>query len=129
MEPNGTPFRKLHVFAQSLLETLSWAGIIDLIDGMKLTEEWGATQLGLDKTSDVARALDKNEKIRASVPLTMGSCFLEVDEGPVNLKHIWNNEVRAKEMRIGEETPKEVFVTMFCTKDDEGPRLRNRLFC
>ncbi|KAG4436259.1 hypothetical protein IFR05_008241 [Cadophora sp. M221] len=124
----GIPYPKLELFAQSLLDTLSWTSISDLIDGMDLTEEWGSTHLILEKTNDVEWALEKNEKIRASVPLTLGSCFLEVDEGPLNLREIWETEIRTKEKRLGEETPKEVYLTRFRPKGSEDPQLRKNMF-
>ncbi|PVH73495.1 hypothetical protein DL98DRAFT_431233 [Cadophora sp. DSE1049] len=124
----GLPYPKLDSYAQSLLDTLSWVDITDLIDGMDLTEEWGATHLDLDKTNDVAWAFDKNEKIRASVPLTLGSCFLEVDEGPLSLREIWDNEVRTKAKRLGEETPKEVYLTRFRVRGSRDPRLTKEAF-
>ncbi|KAK0118401.1 hypothetical protein ONS95_012690 [Cadophora gregata] len=125
----GLPYPRLELYAQSLLDTLSWANISDLIDAMDLTEEWGASHMELDKSNDVAWALNKNEKIRASVPLTLGSCFLEVDEGPMNLKEVWNNEVRTKGKRLGEETLKEVYLTRFRPKGSGDPRLVKNTYC
>ena len=124
----GLPYPKLESYAQSLLDTLSWAEITDLIDGMDLTEEWGATHLDLDKGNDVAWAYEKNEKIRASVPLTLGSCFLEVDEGPLSLREIWNTEVRTKAKRLGDETPQEVYLTRFRPKGSADPRFTKMVF-
>ncbi|KAH9210019.1 hypothetical protein DL95DRAFT_371459 [Leptodontidium sp. 2 PMI_412] len=88
----GIPYPKLAIFAQSLLDTLDMVGLCDLIDGMNLTDEWGDKNLDLTGTNDVSWALAKNENIRASVPLTMGSFFFEVDEGPLKTRELWEEQ-------------------------------------
>ncbi|MAD87682.1 MAG: hypothetical protein CL912_32380 [Deltaproteobacteria bacterium] len=124
----GIPYPKLAIFAQSLLDTVDMVGLSDLIDGMNLTEEWGAENLDLTGTNDVSWALAKNEKIRASVPLTMGSLFFEVDEGPLKTKELWEQMVRTKKKRIGQEFGPD-HITRFRVLGDEDPRLKKRQFC
>ena len=124
----GIPYPKLAIFAQSLLDTVDMVGLSDLIDGMNLTEDWGAENLDLTGTNDVSWALAKNEKIRASVPLTMGSLFFEVDEGPLKTKELWEQMVRTKKKRIGQEFGPD-HITRFRVLGDEDPRLKKRQFC
>ncbi|KAH7314337.1 hypothetical protein BKA65DRAFT_609793 [Rhexocercosporidium sp. MPI-PUGE-AT-0058] len=115
------------LYFDSLLDTLDLVGLTGLIDGMNLTEDWGASNLDLSGTNDVAWALEKNEKIRGSVPLTMGSCFFEVDEGPLKTRDLWEQRVRTKQNRIGQELSPE-YTTRFRFRDDQDPRLRKRQF-
>lgn len=98
--------------------------LCNLIDGMDLTEEWGAEHLDLDRTDDTPWAIEKNNRIRASVPLTMGSFMLELSETPFVHKDTWNELVRTKDGRMGEEHSKEVLSTLYYLKDLGDPRLR-----
>lgn len=123
---NGIPYPKLDVFAQSLLRTNSVTNLTDLVDGMNLTEEWGWEHLDLSGSNDVVWAQEKNEKIRASVPLTLGSCFLELDEGPFSLEETWKEIVQRKRDRIGLELPKERFETRFRPRGSGDPRSGQR---
>jgi hypothetical protein len=122
----GIPYPKLEVFTQSLLDTYNLVALTDLVDGMDLTEEWGLAHLDMSGTNDVAWAEWKNEKIRASVPLTDYSCFLEVTEGRFSLKETWESIVRTKQHRLGEECPKEVFATRFRGRNAGDPRTMKR---
>lgn len=99
----GLPCPKLELFAQSLLERGDRVALTDLVDGMNLTEEWGGLHLDLDGTNDIEWARRKNEKIRASVPLTEDSCLLELSVTPFSKKETWEQIVRGKTRRIGVE--------------------------
>ncbi|KAL2071338.1 hypothetical protein VTL71DRAFT_12573 [Oculimacula yallundae] len=125
---NGLPYPRLDVFAQSQLDMRDMVTLEDLIDGMDLTEEWGAKNLDLDRTNDIPWAIEKNKKIRASVPLTLGSCFLEIATAPIVHRDTWNTLVRNKHRRMGEEHPKEFFSTQYYLKDGGDPRLRGSKF-
>lgn len=118
----GIPYPVLEIFAQSLLDTYDIGGLQSLVDGMDLTEQWGLDHLKLDAENDVAWARRKNEKIRASVPLSFGSCFLEVTPNPFNLKETWNEIVRTKKLRIGIELPEGYFSTQFRAAGSPDPR-------
>ena len=48
----GLPYPKLHVFAQSLLDTGNLVDLDDLVDGMNLTMERGEANLELEGTMD-----------------------------------------------------------------------------
>lgn len=48
----GLPYPKLHIYAQSLLDTRNFVDLEDLIDGMNLTLEWGKENLNLEGTID-----------------------------------------------------------------------------
>ncbi|KKZ59964.1 hypothetical protein EMCG_00804 [[Emmonsia] crescens] len=124
----GLPYPCLPIFAQSLLDTDDEITLTDLIDAMDLSEEWGTENLNLDGTNDTSWALEKNEKIRASVPLANTSFLLELLVRPANKKETWMRIVRTKASRIGIEMPKEVFATRFRPHDDVDPRSRERDF-
>jgi hypothetical protein len=121
------PYPRKQVFAQSLLEINDQVALADLVDGMNLTEEWGEKYLDLKGTNDVEWAEEKNAKIRAAVPLTVGSFFLEVDDGPVQLKDTWEKIVRSKESRIPREVPQGRFVTRYRQVGDGDPRYADRV--
>lgn len=123
---NGIPYPKLEVFAQSLLDTYSLVDLTDLVDGMDLTEEWGSAHLDLSGTNDIAWATQKNERIRASVPLTDYSFLLEPSEASWNSRDTWEDIVRTKRRRIGLELPAERYVTRFRHRGGEDPRMRQR---
>lgn len=122
----GLPYPTLEIFAQSLLDTNDETALTDLIDGMDLTEQWGLEHLELNAENDLAWTRRKNEKIRASVPLTPDSCLLELQTGAINLKETWSSIVRTKERRIGAELAGGHFVTRFRGRGDGDPRLRER---
>lgn len=46
------PYPKLHVYAQSLLDTGNRLDLQNLVDGMSLTESWGEKNLNLEGTPD-----------------------------------------------------------------------------
>lgn len=119
----GLPYARLDIFAQSLLDTYDLIDLVDLVDGMDLSLEWGIENLQLDGTVDVAWAERKNEAIRASVPLTDSSCFLEVNTAPWGRRETWERIVGGKQSRIGPEIPKEFWATRFRPKGDRDPRL------
>jgi hypothetical protein len=60
----------------------------DLVDGMDLTKKWGVQYLQLVGGIDVAWIVRMNDKIRASVPETEDSCFLERGSSPYSEKKI-----------------------------------------
>ena len=120
------PYPTLEVFAQSLLDTNDMVALTDLIDGMNLTEQWGLDHLKLDGENDLAWVLRKNEKIRASVPLTFTSCLRELAIKPINLKETWIEIVRTKERRIGEELAGADLATRFRGRTSPDPRTRER---
>jgi len=119
----GLPYVRLDVFAQSLLDTNDWIDLVDLVDGMDLSLEWGIENLQLDGTNDVSWAERKNETIKASVPLTDTSCLLEMPTGPFSRREYWEQIVGSKMDRIGSELPKEFYATRFRPKGSKDPRL------
>lgn len=50
---NAIPYPKLEVYAQSLLDTYNLVDLVDLIDGMDLSIEWGEKHLNLDGPIDI----------------------------------------------------------------------------
>lgn len=123
----GLPYPKLDVFAQSLLDTCDLVGLTDLVDGMDLTEEWGSSNLDLSGTTDAVWARQKNEKIRASVPLTMTSCLLQIEEGPFKTIDLFKDIVETKKGRIGPEMG-ENLTTRFRREGSSDPRLAKRVY-
>ncbi|KAE8151180.1 hypothetical protein BDV25DRAFT_153037 [Aspergillus avenaceus] len=122
--PSGLPYPKLESFAQSLLDTQRRVELEDLIDGMDLTEEWGEEHLNLDKTTDVAYAKQKNEKVLASVPPGENPMtYSGVPARPTPLREIWQYHVRGKQRRISLELPVEYFATRFHAYGRGDPRL------
>lgn len=123
----GIPYPKLDILAQSLLDTQRFVDLEDLIDGMNLSEEWGEANLDLDRSCDVAYAERKNERIRASIPETTYSCLMEMNDGPIPLRDVWQDAVRGKVRRIGIELDREMYYTRFCPKGRGDPRLDERV--
>ncbi|KAF1841842.1 uncharacterized protein K460DRAFT_388672 [Cucurbitaria berberidis CBS 394.84] len=122
----GLPYPTLEIFAQSLLDTNDMVALTDLIDGMDLTEQWGLEHLKLDAENDLAWTRRKNEKIRASVPLSPDSCLLELGTNTINLKETWNATVRTKERRIGAEFAEGYWATRFRGRGSADPRSTER---
>lgn len=123
----GLPYPKHDIFAQSLLDMLELNALADLVDGMNLTEEWGEQHLDLSGTNDVPWAERKNERIRASIPLTENSCLLELGAAPFSSRETWEMIVGRKTQRLGwEYEPKELWATRFRGRDEEDPRSRDR---
>ncbi|RDL37583.1 uncharacterized protein BP5553_05016 [Venustampulla echinocandica] len=121
----GVPYPRLEVFTQSLLDTSDF-NLVDLVDGMDLTEEWGLANLRLEGTPDAAYIAKKNEAIRSSIPLTDTSCILELGTNPQERIRTWQEVVRSKSARIGLEFPKEFYATRFRLKGSQDPRIPNK---
>jgi hypothetical protein len=120
------PYPTLEIFAQSLLDTNDMVALTDLIDGMDLTEQWGLEHLKLDAENDLAWIRQKNEKIRASVPLTPDSCLLELPTNTRNLKDTWIERVRTKERRTGAEFAEGFWAMRFRARGSPDPRSTER---
>lgn len=120
------PYPTLETFAQSLLDTNDMVALTDLIDGMDLSEQWGLEYLKLDAENDLAWTWRKNDKIRASVPLSPDSCLLELSINAINLKETWNKIVRTKERRIGAEYAEGIWATRFRGRVCPDPRSTER---
>lgn len=122
----GLPYPKLEHLAKSLLETQRWVDLEDLVDGMNMSEEWGEQHLDLDRTLNVDYARKKNEKIRATVAETPFSDLMEINEDPAPLRPIWQEIVGNKKQRIGDELPKDQYLTRFFPVGGGDPRLKRR---
>jgi hypothetical protein len=119
----GLPYPKLSVFAQSLLETQQDHNLSDLIDGMDLDVIWGEKNLDLEGNTDVAWAVQQNQKIMASVDLGESQFLLKMHDMPQNKRETWNSLVAGKEARIGPELSKQYFSTRFRARQSQDPRL------
>ncbi|KAK2797856.1 hypothetical protein FQN50_009061 [Emmonsiellopsis sp. PD_5] len=124
----GLPYPTLPVFAQSLVDVGDEVPLVDLIDGMDLSEGWGIENLDLDSTTDISWMEKKNQGIKESVPGQEISSVCELNVRCASKREIWIDFVRTKEKRIGAELPKEMFATRFRTHDDVDPRSRERNF-
>lgn len=62
------PYPKLPEFAQSLIETYNLVDLVDLIDGMNLSNEWGEAHLDLKSAYDTEWWVWKNEQLRKHTP-------------------------------------------------------------
>lgn len=102
---------------------MDFVAITDLVDGMDLDDEWGASSLSLDGTHDVVRAEKKNAKLRASAP---DRELFEISTEPSPIRPLWEETVRTKEQRIGLELPKEYFAARFRPVGQGDPRLKDR---
>jgi hypothetical protein len=120
------PYPILEVFAQGLLDTNDEVALTALIDGMDLTEKWGLEHLKLNAENDLAWTHRKNEKIRASVPLSPTSCLLELEVYTSNLKETWIDIVRTKGRRIGVELAEGYWATCFRGRGSPDPRSMKR---
>jgi hypothetical protein len=122
----GLPYPRLEYLAQSLLETQRWVALEDLVDGMNLTEEWGESNLQLDRVCNLEYSQLKNQKIRASIPETPFSELMEMIEMSEPLRPIWKEILQTKERRMGPELPKGHYLTRFYPVDAQDPRLEKR---
>lgn len=119
---DGLPYPQLRVFAQSLLDTGNYE-IVDLVDGMDLTVEWGIANLQLEGPPSNAYIEKKNVAIGASTYIPEDSLtFLElpnqVDRGE---RFRW--AVEGKRVRIDVMVPGEYYATRFRLKGSQDPRL------
>lgn len=115
--------------------------IQDLVDGMDLTEEWGAEHLFSNETSSAAKedyarwVSNKNAQIRAGLPdevkndpLTaiLGTALYELGDDPIDFRENFNHLTRTRQERIGPEYPPGTFVTKFRAKCSPDPRTEIR---
>ena len=123
---NQLPYPKLSVYAQSLLDTMNWVDLEDLIDGMDLTLEWGKENLDLHGTIDAqwgiwrAQTLHNGEAEADEIPMWC--------QTPPNRLEAWTNLVsdKAKKNRQGiKYSP--AFKTRFRKYDqrDSQPKCRD----
>jgi hypothetical protein len=124
----GLPYPKLHLFAQSLLDTWNLVDLDDLVDGMNLTLEWGEANLELDGTVDGdwarwqtdalhdGKALPEDYPLWSSQPKKRRGIWEEVVSA-----HAKKNRQRHKYLEVNE--------TRFWRRGQKDPRLRDREFC
>ncbi|OAL44274.1 hypothetical protein IQ07DRAFT_522236 [Pyrenochaeta sp. DS3sAY3a] len=130
---NFEPFRpsalsRLPIYAQSLLDTVNYVDLDDLIDGMNLTREWGLKNLNLDGTVDGdwgrwrADFLNDGQTPEGMVPNWCANPKKRLD--------IWTEKVsdEAKKARQGfKYLP--IYETRFWKRGQKDPRLRKRDYC
>lgn len=124
----GLPYPKLHIHAQSLLDTRSFVDLDDLIDGMNLTPEWGEKNLNLEGTINADWG-------RCKADLTHDGHATE-DQIPVwctcpdSRREIWEMESRdeAKKIRQGHKYLP-IYATRFWKRGQKDPRLLKREYC
>ena len=125
---NRLPYPKLSVYAQSLLDTMNWVDLEDLIDGMDLTLEWGKECLDLHGAIDAqwglwrAHVLHNGEARADEIPMWC--------HDPPKRLEAWANMVSddAKKNRQGiKYSP--AFKTRFRKYGQRDPRLGRRDCC
>lgn len=122
------PYPKLPIYAQSLLDTMNFVDLEDLIDGMNLTCEWGLENLNLDGTLDgdwgrwKADLLNDGQATEGMVPKWCADPMKRLD--------MWTERVsdEAKKMRQGfKYLP--IYETRFRKRGQKDPRLQKRDYC
>lgn len=125
---NGIPYPKLHIYAQSLIDTYNMVDLVDLIDGMDLNFEWGQRNLNLEGSIDVVWGLwiaDFKSKEEGTTVQMARWCT----DPPSRLK-IWSKTAspeRKWASRGFKALPNDV--TRFRNRGDKDPRLRQREWC
>ncbi len=125
---NQIPYPKLHVFAQSLLDTRNFVDLDDLIDGMDLTLEWGEANLLLDGNIDAewgrwrALTLLEREATADDIPMWCSN--------PPSRRRIWEEKVSDQAKRDRQGWKHEArFKTRFWKYGQKDPRLLDRDYC
>lgn len=113
------PYPKLHVYAQSLIDTQNGVDLEDLIDGMDLTEEWGEQNLDLEGDTDSQWAQERGEALTAD-----GAKFTVINPNAVPRRQYWQESVRNKKRRLGWKYSPEMYATRFRRHGSKDPRLR-----
>jgi hypothetical protein len=124
----GLPYPRLHVFAQSLLETWNLVDLDDLVDGMNLTLEWGEAILNLKGTisGDWGRwRADALHDGKASADHIPQWC-----SEPMKRRGTWE-EVVSSQAKKNRQRHKylDINETRFWKRGQKDPRLRNREYC
>lgn len=120
----NSPFPKLELFAQSLLDTQRSLDLVNLINGMDLSEEWGEEHLDLDKPGELEYAKEKNKRLVAARGEIPELRVPTLRETPRDLRQDWQKMVRGKRRRINIEKPLHLYITRFRMVGSEDPRLR-----
>ncbi|KAI0508734.1 hypothetical protein F5B22DRAFT_381800 [Xylaria bambusicola] len=115
---NNVPYPQLEVFAQSLITTQRWPELIQVVDGMDLTEEWGIENLNLGEPSpaEAEYVVEKNKKLTGLARLRTK---------PIDRLEKWKTIVATKKDRIKFHLPKERYDTQFRRKGTtQDPRFK-----
>ncbi|KAK4140346.1 uncharacterized protein C8A04DRAFT_32162 [Dichotomopilus funicola] len=123
---SGIPYPKLEPFARSLLGTQNYSDLEDLIDAMDLTAEWGNEHLPLDDPPDREYLEKKNAMFEAALPEDLPGGRLGLLSLSPRPRREWEKMVRGKQRRIGDETPRERFITRFRKVGSSDPRENTR---
>ncbi|EFQ98225.1 hypothetical protein MGYG_01260 [Nannizzia gypsea CBS 118893] len=118
------PYPKLHIYAQSLVDTMNKIDLAALVDGMDLTEEWGIEHLELDGNTDT--------DWRKNMMKRFGDNSLTADSTstlcrPVSRLELWKEYVSSKESRMRWIHSPEYYSTRFRLRDSKDPRTRRGL--
>ncbi|KAK4649968.1 hypothetical protein QC762_300980 [Podospora pseudocomata] len=121
---SGIPYPKLELFAQSLIDLQQYADLDDLVDGMNLEEEWGETNLELDKPPPLEHIREKNDMIARSLPEDMRDVtpLALLSERTRPARDAWRRSVSTKNRRINDELPRHRYLTRFRKVGSKGPR-------
>lgn len=124
----GLPYPKLPIYAQSLLDTINFVDLEDLIDGMNLTLDWGMENLDLEGTVDADWGRWKADLLhggQASEDQIPNWCA-----NPMKRLEAWTERAsdEAKKMRQGfKYLPS--YESRFRKRGQKDPRLRKRDYC
>jgi hypothetical protein len=124
----GLPYPKLHIFAQSLIDTGGFVDLDDLVDGMNLTLEWGEANLDLEGTIDAewgrwkADALHNGKATEDQIPVWCSN--------PEKRRDIWEKVVSDQAKRDRQRHKfHPTMETRFWRRGQKDPRLRKREYC
>lgn len=128
---SNLPFPRVEYFAQSLITTQRFHHLLQLVDGMDLSEQWGYDnlRLGEPSESDVTYARTKNQQYYQSLKDRPRDFIADlIDVGTFDRTKRWQRMVRTKEERIDDYGgAKQRYSTRFRRKGSGDPRLRERL--
>ena len=119
----GLPYPKLHLFVQSAIDTYDNVALVDVIDGMDLSEEWGFANLDLSYKSDTSWSKLAIERLEKVSPTTI---FNKIPFNPCDRKALWQSNVARKRTRGGWKYPKELYATRFRRHGSQDPRAKYR---
>ncbi len=123
LSKTGLPYPKLPIFVQSAIDSRDKVALVDVIDGMDLSKEWGFSNLDLSYAHDTRWAKWANERMERT---NTTANIKTIPTNTFDRKLTWQRCVEGKQTRGGWGYPKDVYATRFRTHGSLDPRDRNR---
>ncbi|KDB22725.1 hypothetical protein H109_05391 [Trichophyton interdigitale MR816] len=119
------PYPRLHIYAQSLIDTKNRSDLSALVDGMDLSEEWGIEHLDLDGNTDMEWW--KNMVKRVGEDSLLENDSMLALYRPVSRLGLWKEFVLTKASRMSWRQAPEDYATCFRLRNSKDPRTRRGL--